>query len=180
MFYFKPVVFVLSVLLLTFVLNGRYVSHVFSAEMGLEAQPYNYHLQYMLDRTAVPSLTHNELTVQISVGAIQSYAVFVDGVQLTTDQYDSQTGQLMVTTAGSALEVFVETVEAPTADFGQIMVAELKDDKAWAWSHGFDDNTLLANGMALFESYGWRGTLFLITSLIDDNRDQEWIVDAPV
>ena len=138
-----------------------------------------YLLQYDLDRTAVPTLTYNELTLLINVGDSSDIEVYVDGASTNAYTYTAATGQLMITTTGDDLDIWVNHNGQPTVDFGTISTSALLGGKEWAWSHGFDDNTGLGAGIALFESYGWRGTLFMIGSIIDDTRDESWIVDRP-
>ena len=140
---------------------------------------YAYRLIYTVNSSAAPDLTHNEVSIKIKVGSFFNAEVLADSVPISTYRYDSASQSLIVTTTGANLDISVNLLGPPPADFADVEVAQLKDNKKWAWSHGFDDNTFLANGMALFESYGWRGTLFLIGSIIDDTRDQDWIVDAP-
>ncbi len=138
-----------------------------------------YLLQYTLDRTAVPDLTFNDLTVIVDIGTTSDYSVYVDGSEIATYNYDGATGELMITTSGEALNVWVNHDGPPAAGFGDIHASLLKDGKKWAWSHGFDDNTFLEGGADLFEAYGWQSSFFIIGSLVQETRDEYWIFDKP-
>jgi hypothetical protein len=133
-------------------------------------------LSYHVDRSAAPPLPYDELTLLLPVGRAGVLEVRGDGAPVDY-QYDVESGMVQFTTAASDLQI----VLAHPADnnTGAIRIAPLKGNRAWAWSHGFDDNVNLRPAIDLFRQYGWRATLFLIAREIDDHRDEQWIADAP-
>ena len=138
----------------------------------------DYTLQYHLDRSAVPQLTYNDLTLKIYVGQAQSVSASVDG-RNTPVRYDHASGEVIVTTSGTNLELSINQAE-PSDRLGTFSKAVLKDDKLWAWSHSFDDNVNFKQyGIPAFEKYGWRATVYLIGNEIDNTRNEGWIVDKP-
>lgn len=137
----------------------------------------DYTLVYQLDDSNVPPLTYKDLTVQIDVGTITSATVFVDGATIA-HTYNAATGILQFTTDGSSIEIGLTDV-ADAAAIGPLQATTLKEDKKWAWSIGFDDNTFLKDAISVVESYGYSGTIFQIAQYIDDNRIEGWIIDKP-
>lgn len=142
-----------------------------------EAQPpRDFTLTYTLDRSAVPRLTYNDLTLRIFIGQAATVSARVDGAQ-TPVRYDRQSGYATLTTSGSRVEVQVHQV-FPTEKLGAYSKTALKEDYKWAWSHGFDDNVQFKEkGIPAFDSYGWRATVYIIGSKLSDTRDENWIVD---
>ena len=98
-----------------------------------------YRLRYTLDRSQVPALTYNALTLKIYIGGPGPVQVTADGKGIPST-YNAQTGYLTVTTTGKLLDVVVSS-GTPSAQTGTFTKAALKDDLSWAWSHSFDDNT---------------------------------------
>ncbi|QQR90118.1 MAG: hypothetical protein IPJ88_18580 [Myxococcales bacterium] len=137
----------------------------------------NYQLlRYSLDRSALPNLYYHDLTLIIDVGTITSAIVLADGVAIP-HRYEADLQKLIVTTEASALEVYVANATNP-AGFGDFEVAPLYDDKRWAWSQGFDDNSLYTESVDAYKELGYQATVFMIGELIDDSRTEYWIVDA--
>ena len=136
-------------------------------------------LTYRQDRSALPPLSFDELTFRIRVGDVQNIRATADGRVIP--HLLNGTGDVLVTTAATRFEVEVGLApgQALPSRFGDVTVTELRDDRSWAWSHGFDDNIGIRPGIQLFEQRGWAGSLYLIGSLIDRNRDEPWIVDEP-
>lgn len=135
-------------------------------------------IRYTLDRTAVPPVTYAALTLKIFIGEVARVDVTDANGQPVEAAYDAQTGLLLVTTDSAWIDV--ELVGASSVEkFGTVEKAVLKENKKWAWSHGFDDNIFLKAAIAHFEAKGWRGTLFMIAKDIQDNRREHWIIDAP-
>lgn len=137
-------------------------------------------LVYQLDRSNVPRTSFPNLTLEIRVGAAQRIAARSDGASVA-HSYDPATGVVTVTSAGNLVELDV-TVAAGTAlpaNFGAVDTADFLNGRNWAWSHGFDDNVGLFAGIDVFERRGWQGSLYLIGSTLDPNRDEPWIVDEP-
>ncbi|MEM7117518.1 MAG: polysaccharide deacetylase family protein, partial [Chloroflexota bacterium] len=135
-------------------------------------------LTYILDRTAVPDIAFDAITLNVYVGAIAEAQVFTDQNVYVPHAYDAATGILSFTTTADSVDVIL----LGAADFaaaGAVTLADLKDNKAWAWSIGLDDNTLIKNSIDVIEAKGWTGTLYMIGNIIDDTRQQDWIVDKP-
>jgi peptidoglycan/xylan/chitin deacetylase (PgdA/CDA1 family) len=145
---------------------------------GAEPVLYQTHLTYTIDRTAVPNLYYNDLTLNIYVGAVISVEVTSNGQPLPY-QYDAGSGYVTFTSSAVVVTVRLEHQDLPGSDAGSFAKAPLKHNKKWAWSHGLDDNTYLRPAIELMAARGWRGTLFLIGKEIEDERDEEWIIDAP-
>ena len=136
-----------------------------------------WELTYQIDRSQVPDLYYNDLTVLIDVGTVNSASVEVDGGSVSST-YNAASGIVQFTTSGSAILLTIDGAQdsdmpAPASK------AALLDNKEWAWSHGFDDNVNLKPAIAAFNAKNWQATLFMITSIIDDTRQQSWIVDKP-
>jgi hypothetical protein len=133
-------------------------------------------LSFAIDRTGLPPLPYGDITLKVDGLGASAASVTADGRAIPSRL---QGGRVVFTTAGRDVVV---TLQSPTrtTGVGAFERAVLKDDKAWAWSHGFDDNTNLQAGIEGFRARGWRATLFMICSSISDTRQEEnWIVDAP-
>lgn len=138
----------------------------------------SYHsLYYEIDYSNLPPLSYLDLTLQIDVGNISAATVKAGGVTVP-HTYDPTSGVLQFTVDASPLEITLLN-PADTAAIGPLEKATLRDDKKWAWSIGFDDNTQLKPALSVLESFGYRGTLFQIGSMIDDTRIENWIIDKP-
>lgn len=139
-------------------------------------------LTYDLDRSEVPPLTYQALTLRIYVGPVRSVAVtatMAAGRQVPVSyEHDPAAGTVTVTTAGDRIEIKLEGVQ-DSARVGTFEKAALKGGATWAWSHSFDDNVDLFPSIDVLREHGYRGTLYLIGELIEDARDEDWIVDAP-
>ncbi|MEM9775218.1 MAG: hypothetical protein AAF902_11610, partial [Chloroflexota bacterium] len=136
-----------------------------------------YEVDIQINRSAVPALYFNDLTLKTYVGSpIQAY-VSADGGQIDSVL---SSGHLVYSTSADQVKITVAVPSGETLPqgFGATTKTVLKDNKQWAWSHGFDDNTYLFAGMELFEQKGWRGTIYLIGELLDE-RDEYWRVDLP-
>ena len=116
-------------------------------------------LTYRQDRSALPPLSFDELTFRIRVGDVQNIRATADGRVIP--HLLSGTGDVLVTTAATRFEVEVGLApgQALPSRFGDVTVTELRDDRSWAWSHGFDDNIGIRPGIQLFEQRGWAGSL---------------------
>ena len=135
-------------------------------------------LYYTIDRSAVPELTYNDLTLKVEAGDITDAEVSTLNGTPITHTYDSATGYVMFTTDTEQVKVVLNGVADPNS-VGNISKATLKDDKKWAWSIGFDDNVFLQPAIDLLNAKGWAGTLFMISEKIDDTREEDWIIDTP-
>ncbi|MEM7126668.1 MAG: putative Ig domain-containing protein [Chloroflexota bacterium] len=134
-------------------------------------------LEYTLDRSAVPPLYYNGLTLNVITGPADRIVVAEDG-RVIPHIFDAASGITSFTTSGSEIKVYLNGQGTPF-NFGVISVAPLKENKKFAWSIGFDDNTGFLPAIDVLNSYGYRGTVFAITDIIDDTREQDWIIDAP-
>ena len=135
-------------------------------------------LRYTLDRTAVPSVTYYDLTLKIFVGEVNHIAVTDANGQRLQANYDAGSGMLLVTTDTGWVDVTL-TGAKDIAQAGAVEKAALKGDKQWVWSHGFDDNVHLKAAIAHFTEKGWTGSLFMIAKDVQDNRREDWVIDAP-
>lgn len=139
--------------------------------------PKLYKLTYQIDRAAVPLLYYRELTLNVRVNQIDAATVTADGAVIP-HTYDASAGQLVFTTSAATVEITLEGV-TDTDGLGDATKAALKDGKGFAWSHGMDDNVYVKAQVDVLEQYGWRGTLFLIGNVVEEERNEDWIADAP-
>lgn len=141
------------------------------------ASPQYVTLVYTVDRSALPLLTFNELTLLIHVGDVTAVHVVGDDKPIPFE-YDRASGTVMVTSDVETLRLLL--VNPATLDgVGEFEKAVLKNDWRWAWSHGLDDNVYLTGAIEAFERHGWRATLFMIAKDVSDTRDDtSWIIDA--
>ncbi|MEJ2751019.1 MAG: polysaccharide deacetylase family protein, partial [Anaerolineae bacterium] len=82
-----------------------------------------------------------------------------------------------MTTDASTLEINVADA-VPFTGLGDFTIAPLYDDKSWAWSQGFDDNTLYMESIDAYKALGYQATVFMIGEMVDDTRVEYWILDA--
>lgn len=132
-------------------------------------------IEFEIDRSQIPSLAFNELTLNVLVNDISSAQVLADSAPIS-HTYDSEAGMLSFTTHGQDIQILTQGASELT-DFGQISKSSLLDNKGFAWSHGLDDNVGLKEQVSLLEGFGWKGTFFLIAESISDTRDEPWVVD---
>ncbi len=164
------------------VLMGALASLTF---LNLSSEPSAYadesenfqKLTYTINRSNVPDLYHNDLTLIVNVGAATNVAVDVNGVEIPST-YNAGTGLVQFTTSADSVNVSVDN-QAFDGSIGAVEKAQLKHNKKWAWSHGFDDNSGYKPSIEAFEAKGWKATLFMIASVIDPTRQEDWIVDRP-
>jgi hypothetical protein len=131
-----------------------------------------------IDRSAVRAmLPYKEVTFTLKVGDAANAGVYVDA-QLIASRIDPATKNLIFTTAGTSIEARIYGVSSQV-QIGTFKKAVLRDDKLWAWSHGFDDNVYYHEyGTELFNQNGWAGTIFMIGSSIAEDS-ANWICNAP-
>jgi hypothetical protein len=136
-----------------------------------------YTYTFTINRAAAPAIYYNDLTYVVHLGGASNTSVLVDGATIPSS-YSPTSGDLVFTTdkVGGVTVRF-----APSATPGTISVqkAALRGNKAWAWSHGMDDNVNLQAQVALIKAKGWRASLMLIAKEINDTRDEDWILDKP-
>ncbi|MEM7127660.1 MAG: polysaccharide deacetylase family protein [Chloroflexota bacterium] len=135
-----------------------------------------YTLTYEIDRSQVPSLYHNDLTLKVQVNQVLAAQVIADGLVISHTHIP--TGNILFTTSAADIKIAIES-SGDITGLGQITTTTLLNGKGFAWSHGMDDNVGLRKQVEVLESYGWTGTFFLIAKDVDETRDQDWIVDEP-
>jgi peptidoglycan/xylan/chitin deacetylase (PgdA/CDA1 family) len=166
---------------LSFLLNLISMGCVFPALSPVSSKAetvQNLSLSYLLDRSALPWLTYNDVTLKIFIGPAQSVSASADGKTIPV-LYNSQSGYALVTTSGLHLKIDV-IAGTNSANLGSFTKTALKGDHLWAWSHGFDDNVNFKTyGIPAFEKLGYRATVYLIGHEIDATRNESWIIDKP-
>jgi hypothetical protein len=129
-------------------------------------------LDFTIDRSAVPRLYFNDLTLLVDALGAKSVEVVVDGTEIPSVPSGAN---VMFSTSGDSVQVrLLDPTRA--ADAGKFTAPILKNDKQWAYSIGFDDNRTLREIMNGVEQVGYRGTLFLICSAIPvtGTVDESW------
>jgi hypothetical protein len=129
-------------------------------------------LDFTIDRSAVPELYFNDLTLLVDALGAKNAQVVVDGTEVPSVPSGTN---VMFSTSGSSVQVrLLDPTRA--ADAGKFTTPILKNDKQWAYSIGFDDNRTLREIMNGVEQVGYRGTLFLICSAIQvtGTVDESW------
>ena len=152
---------------------------IFSSGIPLEAQTdrFEYEIAYEIDRSGLPPLYFQEITVGVAVGDLVAYDAQTGDGETLEGFYDAQDGLLFLTTASDEI-VLTFTTETNNPRVGSFGLAPLRDNKLWAWSHGLDDNRFLEESIALFERREWVGTLFLIGRFVEDSFDFEDALSA--
>ncbi len=137
----------------------------------------DYVFDYTINRNGLPRLNYTETTLNVYVGPATRLEVRADG-QIIPHTFYPTSGYVAITTDKANVRVSVwGTAESDRA--GKFHLAPLKDNKAFAWSIGFDDNTGFEPAIEMMDNYGYRGTVYAIASIIDDTREEDWIIDAP-
>lgn len=129
-----------------------------------------------IDRSAVPSLNFNEITIVVQLNDASDIVVRNGSTPISYTQVGPN---IMFNTDAS--EVVVTHIPGTNlANLCETSVAPLRDDKKWVWSHGFDDNVGLALSIDEFKAKSWPATIFLIAKDYDPIRDEShWIIDEP-
>lgn len=149
--------FIISIL---FVLIAA-ISIVPSFSDASSATAADHTLQYTIDRSQLPSMNYNNLTLNITVGTATSAEVRNGSGSIIPSTHNTSTGILTVTTDETTLNVTLTGFSGSTDGVGQIKIAPLKDNKLWAWSHGFDDNAGFLKAIHEFEQNNIPATLYL-------------------
>ncbi len=164
-------------LLFIFALFGSIFPQPVQAAAFGQTASTDYTLTYTLDRSTVPALTYNDLTLKINVGDAQSVTASAETGKTALVSFKPATGFALVTTNGSTLQVHVNHATS-SAQIGAFTKTTLKDDYQWAWSHSFDDNIYFKQyGIPLFEQYGYRGSLYLIGDKLNTTHGEMWNFD---
>jgi hypothetical protein len=132
-----------------------------------------------IDRARIfPAVPYQELTLRLTVGDATAAEVLVDGIAVAS-RIDQSRKMLIFTTRGMSVEARVYGVSSQS-QIGTFNKAVLRDDRKWAWSHGFDDNTGYHQyGTEVFNQYGWSGTLFIIGNMVLNDSGVTWRAMAP-
>ncbi len=134
-------------------------------------------LTYDLDYSNVPDLYFDEVTLIVTVGDAANISVAAGATPISST-YNSADGTVYFSTSANQVTVTFESL-APNNDIGDVQKAALKNDKGWAWSHGFDDNVNLKPAVEAFKAKGWPATIFAIARYFEQTRDEYWILDEP-
>ena len=143
-----------------------------------------YLFEHTLDRSALPALSHNEITLIIRTNGAQQSRLSLDGQLLdgVTNRV-RETNGLTTATIRLNRDATVLRVELAdplsTVELGVVEIAPLYDNRRFALSYGMDDNVFLKSHVDILDAAGYRATIFGITSVIEATRDEPWIVDAP-
>jgi peptidoglycan/xylan/chitin deacetylase (PgdA/CDA1 family) len=133
-------------------------------------------LRYAITRPATPVLTYRDLTLKVNVGGASGASVTVDGLPVAS--VIDASGAVRFTTAGDSVSICLTGGNAAAAGYGSVTKAVLKNDKKWAWSHGFDDNVnFKIHALDALRSRGWAGTVFVIGNAVMLGRNENWVID---
>jgi hypothetical protein len=117
-------------------------------------------INFSINRSAVPSLYFNELTLMVKACGATSATVMAG----TTTVPDTIVNDYVIfSTSANSVTVTLNGTTTTTG-VGTFKKAPLKDNKKWAWSHSLDDNSSLSDEIAAFKTKGYRGLSFLIGS----------------
>jgi hypothetical protein len=128
-------------------------------------------LRFDIDRSTLPPLYFKDITLIVDALDATDAQVLSDGTVVDSTLAD---GNVMFSAPGSSIEVQLENA-ARLDDAGTFSVPILKNDKAWAFSFGFDDNVNLKAMLDGAEEIGYFGTIFLIGASILEGDDESWI-----
>lgn len=128
-----------------------------------------------IDLSSVPDLYFRDATLLIQVNDATDISVNAGRDSLP---FTKEGNELIVTTSATELNLNL-TPGSQTADLCKATPASLRDNKKWAWSHGFDDNTFLKAAISEFRAKSWPATIFVIAKDYQQNRNENWIVDEP-
>lgn len=129
-----------------------------------------------IDRSAVPSFNFNEITIVVQINDASDIQVWANSTPIPY----TQIGPNIMFNTDAEDVVVIHTPGTNLANLCDTIVAPLKDDKRWVWSHGFDDNSSLVPAIDEFKAKSWPATLFLIAKDYDQFRQEtHWIIDEP-
>jgi hypothetical protein len=127
-------------------------------------------LTFNIDRSALPPLYFNDITLMVDALDATSAQVLSDGTEIESTIQD---GKVVFSAPGTTVDVKLTNVMRPD-DAGAFTSPILKNDKKWAFSFGFDDNTSLKLMIDGADEIGYKGTLFLIGQNIGTGDDESW------
>ncbi len=151
---------------------------LFGSQTQLEAAEEQYEIRWEIDRSTVPTLTNNEITLSIAVGEASAITIVDENGDDIPFRFDEERGVVTLTTAGDVIDLsfFTNTIGNPLV--GSYAPTTLKNDYLWAWSHGIDDNANMEGSIAKFEERGWKGTLYLIGTYLDRPWSQPGLIES--
>lgn len=106
-------------------------------------------LRYSIDRSAVPILNYYDLTLIINVSDASSITITDQDSNPIRYKAGPAADEITVTTASDEITVTLDGV-TDQQNLGDFRKADLKDNFAWAYSHGFDDNFALDGARQVF------------------------------
>lgn len=141
------------------------------------ARAQNDTIAYQLDRSGLPLVNTTDLTLRIFVGDSQTILVEdMAGNQIPfTHNSNLQTVELTTDLDGFKLMV---GGYSETTGIGTFEKVGLKEGKAWAYSHSFDDNYHLEAQIETLTGYNFPATLYLIAERVSENDLGAWEIDA--
>ncbi len=144
-----------------------------------EAAEDQYNIRWEIDRSTVPQVPNEEITLLIAVGEASAITIIDENEDTIPFTYDETKGVVRITTAGTAIDLsfFTNTIGNPLV--GSYAPATLKNDYLWAWSHGFDDNANLSGSIDTFQARGWKATLYLIGNYVDRPWTERNLIQVP-
>ena len=121
---------------------------------------------YTVDRSAVPELYFNDLTLIVNVGDADEIAVLDSNGSSIAYTSGPAADEITFTTSDDLVRVNLTTV---THEFplGTVRKANLKDNYKWAYSHGFDDNYGLDPTRQVFLDRGVPATYNVVTDWVE-------------
>ena len=164
----------LSVIMIVFVLVACVAGTSTSAQSVIA---YSY--TFSVSRSTLPALFYKDMTYVVHLGTIQNPLATINGSPIAASTYNPTTGNLVFSSSQTGQVVISFTSDQSPASI-TAGKASLKDNRAWAWSHGMDDNVNLQNQIDLITAKGWRATLFMIGKDVSPTRQEPgWIIDQP-
>ena len=154
---FLPLFFTLSLLLI----SGGAIFGSPSSLFTSSASAADHILNYTVDRSQLPQMNYYSLTYNIYVGEATTVTVKNGSDQTLPSSYDTVTNILTLTTDETTFSITLNDFTGSTDNIGEIKIAPLKDNKLWAWSHGFDDNQQFLKAIYHFEQNNIPATLYL-------------------
>lgn len=174
-------------LLISFVLLGQlaraYAVQTTGITEGSQSttptQATSYTYSFTISREQLPALTYTDMTYIVRLGTVFNPVASVNGIPALRSSYQPSSG-IFIFSSNQVGLAQINFISASTPTNISVQKASLKDNKAWAWSHGMDDNTNLQAQIDLIRAKGWRATLFMIGEAVSETRNEpDWIIDQP-
>ena len=110
-------------------------------------------LRYTIDRSDLPPLNYYDLTLIINI----SDATSIDVQDQNNNPIPFKSGptaeEITITTVSEEISIALDGV-TNQQNLGAFRKANLKDNYAWAYSHGFDDNLALDDARKIYLDRG--------------------------